>query len=530
MKVFRLVWVLSAFFIFHYSVVAQEATDQVKIEVKDGVAWWSGISNHGQLMPLQNGYVADLNDNYGNQVQSLMLSSAGEVVWSEEPFKISLSNNQLMVESSSSTIIYKKVGKTLKEAFLYASENWFPATGQMPDELLFSAPQYNTWIELMYDQNEEDIYEYANQIIKNGFPPGVLMIDDNWQQDYGKWDFKATRFTNPKKMMDSLHQMGFKVMLWVCPMVSPDSEEYRYLASKDLLLMEESGLPAIVRWWNGASGILDLSKQGAADWFKEQLDYLQNTYGVDGFKFDAGDFEHYVNCYSGEDPASPQQQCKAYAEIGLDYPLNEYRAMWQMAGQPIVNRLRDKAHNWEDLIKLVPDILVQGLSGYNFTCPDMIGGGEFSSFLGDSKIDQELIVRSAQCHALMPMMQFSVAPWRILDDSHFDACMDAVKIRDSFTELIMQLAKESAESGEPIVRTMDYVYPNQGFQKITDQFLLGDKLLVAPVQEQGITKHEVNLPSGKWKAFNGKIYKGGKKVIVDVTLETLPYFTLIENK
>ena len=278
MKVFRLVWVLSAFFIFHYSVVAQEATDQVKIEVKDGVAWWSGISNHGQLMPLQNGYVADLNDNYGNQVQSLMLSSAGEVVWSEEPFKISLSNNQLMVESSSSTIIYKKVGKTLKEAFLYASENWFPATGQMPDELLFSAPQYNTWIELMYDQNEEDIYEYANQIIKNGFPPGVLMIDDNWQQDYGKWDFKATRFTNPKKMMDSLHQMGFKVMLWVCPMVSPDSEEYRYLASKDLLLMEESGLPAIVRWWNGASGILDLSKQGAADWFKEQLDYLQNTY------------------------------------------------------------------------------------------------------------------------------------------------------------------------------------------------------------------------------------------------------------
>lgn len=39
------------------------------------------------------------------------------------------------------------------------------------------------------------------------------MIDDNWQEDYGKWDFHPGRFPNPKAMIDSLHQMGFKVML-----------------------------------------------------------------------------------------------------------------------------------------------------------------------------------------------------------------------------------------------------------------------------------------------------------------------------
>ena len=40
-------------------------------------------------------------------------------------------------------------------------------------------------------------------------------------------------------------------------------------------------------------------------------------------------------------------------------------------------------------------------------------GGQFTSFLDDAPIDQELVVRSTQVHALMPMMQFSVAPWRI---------------------------------------------------------------------------------------------------------------------
>jgi len=504
---------------------AQFKGQKISIPKGEGVAWWSGISNHGHLMPMQNGYTANLDDNYGNQVQSLLLSSDGQVIWSESPFKIVMNADSLTVTSNgNSPILHENVGGTIKDGFKYASKKWFPASGTMPDELLFSAPQYNTWIELMYDQNEEDIYEYANQIIANGFPPGVLMIDDNWQQDYGQWDFKKSKFNNPKAMIDSLHESGFKVMLWVCPMISPDSEVYRELASRDYLLKDQEGRPAIVRWWNGASAILDLSNEGASAWFKGQLDQLQMKYGVDGFKFDAGDFEHYQDCYSGSKKVSPQEQCKYYAEIGLDYPLNEYRAMWQMAGHPLVNRLRDKAHNWNDLEKLVPDMLALGLSGYNFTCPDMIGGGEFTSFLNNTEIDQELIVRSAQCHALMPMMQFSVAPWRILDKDHLKACKEALNIRDSFRDLILELARTSSVTGEPIIRSMDYVFPNMGYEDITSQFLLGDDLLVAPVQEKGAKNLNVVLPPGLWKDAKGNTHVGGRTLDVYVTLNTLPYF------
>ena len=37
------------------------------------------------------------------------------------------------------------------------------------------------------------------------------MIDDNWQKDYGNFNFRPDKFPNPKAMVDELHAMGFKV-------------------------------------------------------------------------------------------------------------------------------------------------------------------------------------------------------------------------------------------------------------------------------------------------------------------------------
>ena len=203
--------------------------------------------------------------------------------------------------------------------------------------------------------------------------------------------------------------------------------------------------------------------------------------------------------------------------------------MWKMGGQPLVNRLRDKAHNWKDLNKLIPDIVVEGLMGYSFTCPDMIGGGEFTSFLPGKNIDQELIVRSAQCHALMPMMQFSVAPWRILDKTHLAICKQAIETRKKFTSVILELAKESAKTGEPIARSMEYVFPHQGYAGIKDQFMLGDKILVAPVTEKGVKIRKIVLPSGTWKDTKGKNFRGGRVIEVPVSLESMPYFILTSS-
>ena len=532
---------IAGFLLLAFCVASNAA--RVELQVLQGEYWWAGLSTIGHTMPYDAGSSASYDmygDNLGNQAQPLLLSSKGRYIWSEAPIAYAFDSGKLTVTTRDGEIQSGQEGTTLDEAYTHVSKTYFPSNGMIPDELLFTAPQYNTWIELMYDQNEKDILEYAEAIIANGYPPGVLMIDDNWQEDYGTWEFSARRFSDPKGMMNKLHAMGFKVMLWICPFISADSADFRYLAqegmvfldpqkTQDILWANTRNKAAIVRWWNGASAQIDLGNPRAMAWFQDRLDYLVEEYGVDGFKFDAGDAKYYVNgIVSFDSDAIPNDHTTYFAKLGLKYPLNEYRASWKMAGLPLAQRLRDKGHDWADLEKLIPDLMSQSIMGYAYTCPDMIGGGQYTSFLNATTIDQELVVRSAQVHALMPMMQFSVAPWRILSEENAQICLEMARLHERMGQHILNLAKRSSRTGEPIAKPMLMVFPGNGYETIKDQFVLGDDIIVAPVVKQGARSRTVVLPDGKWKSDDGKVHTGGKTIEIDVPLERLPYFQRVQ--
>ena len=518
--------------------------DSLELKILEGEYWWAGLSSKGYEMPYDASTELSYDlwgHNKGNQAQPLFLSNKGRFVWSEEPIKFVFKKGFITVTTREGTIDSGKKGSNLAEVFDYVSNKYFPSNGLIPDKLLFTHPQYNTWIELMYDQNEDDILAYAEAIIENGYPPGVLMIDDNWQEDYGTWKFSPRRFNDPKGLIDRLHKMGFKVMMWMCPFVSADSADFRQLAQDGLLILDPQkqqnilwantkNKAAIIRWWNGASACLDLSNPRAQEWFKDQLDYLVEEYGVEGFKFDAGDARFYINnVVSWKRNITPNDHTQFFAEFGLNYPLNEYRASWKMAGLPLAQRLRDKGHEWEDLAKLIPDQMSQSVMGYAYTCPDMIGGGEYRSFLSNSSLDEELIVRSAQVHALMPMMQFSVAPWRILSNENNQICLDMANLHVELGEQFLHFAESAAKSGEPIVKPMAMAFPNGGYELVKDQFVLGNTIIVAPVIKKGERSRAVLLPQGKWKADDGNIYVGGKEVVIDVPLSRLPFFERVSK-
>ena len=516
--------------------VANSQQDALTIELQQGEKIWSGIVVEGEKMPHKVGFSSGFYSNQGNQIQPLLLSNKGLYVWSEQPYKFEIKQGQLRIYDTAGEIKSGREGNNLKQVRRYASEQFFPPSGELPPELLFSAPQYNTWIELNHFQNQKDILKYARGIVDNGFDPGVMMIDNTWQEDHGIWDFHSGKFPDPKAMVDQLHQMGFQVMLWVSPFVSPDRTlTVRELRSKKAFVLQKNGKqakwsstnkPAIVQWWSGYSTLLDFSNPTATEWFTDKLDYLQEQYGVDGFKFDAGDTRFYENTLS-KGGVSPNEHSRLFAEFGLEYPLNEYRACWKMAGKPIVQRLRDKGHDWDDLRLLIPHMSAAQIAGYTFTSPDMIGGGELGSFKESDDYDQELVVRSAQVQALMPMMQFSVAPWRILSEQNLEAVKRAVEIREEFKPLIMELAEKAADTGEPIVSNMAYHFPNRGFEDNQTQFVLGDDIIVAPMVTKGHTR-EVRLPSGTWVDDKGKKYDGGQTYTIDVPIDRLPYFESVE--
>ena len=518
------------------------SAETLSVKMLEGENWWGAANYFGSKMPFTEKSTLNVDlrkRGFANQFASMLISDKGRVVWCEDQTAITITNGTIkMVCGTTAPVLLEKGGNNLKDAFLHAANKWFPSTGRTPDLLFFSAPQYNTWIELTYNQNEKDILAYAQSMLDNGLPPGVLMIDDTWQAGYGDWRFEPTRFKDPKGMMDKLHAQGFKVILWMCPWVSMDIPAFRRIAwgtnpndvkgypTKGGFLMDGTK-PAATRWWNGYSALLDLTHPNAQAWFKEQLDGLVRDFGADGFKFDGGAVDNYAQGFGTYDrKASSGDQVLAYAKYCLEYPVCEYRNAWRFQGQPVVERLHDKGHEWSELQKLVPDMIGGGLLGHPFMCPDMIGGGSWTAFLPGAPFDAELFVRSAQVHALCPMMQFSASPWRVLNKEHQQIIRDTVAIRQKFAARFVDLARASGHTGEPMLRNLEYNYPGMGYAAVRDQFMMGTDLLVAPVVEKGQTERKVVIPPGTWIADDGETVVGPKTVTVKTPLSRLPFFTL----
>lgn len=529
---------------FACSVLAGTAT----VKMAPGENWWGAANFFGAKMPFtaKTDLEIDLRrNNYHNQCASFLLSDRGRVVWADAQAKFTLKNGEIAVEAASD-IVVEQGGASLPEAYRHAMRTWFPASGKMPDPLFFSAPQINTWIELTYHQNEKDILAYAQSMLDNGVPAGVLMIDDTWQAGYGDWRFEPTRFRDPKGMVDRLHGMGYKVMLWMCPYVGMDLPAFRRIAwgvnpddvrgypRKGGFFTVKGSKPARngridakpCLWWNGISAFLDFSHPNANAWFAETLDGLARDYGVDGFKLDGADLSAYL--LDDRDASDPQATCgslnNGYAAYALKYPFCEIRNLWRMQQMPVVVRLHDKPHTYEALRRIVADMIGAGLIGQPFICPDMVGGGEWTTFIPGSPFDPELFVRSAQIHALCPMMQFSASPWRVLDAEKQKIVRDTVALRQKFAPAIVALARKAAADGEPILRNLEYNYPGQGYAAVIDQFMMGTDLLVAPQMDKGAASRPVVVPPGTWKADDGTVVVGPKTITVQTPLARLPHF------
>lgn len=510
---------------------SEKFIETVRIPLLAGERLWGGRVTDGIHMPYKPGFEADLIDPHGNQVSYLLVSSRGRVVWSDAPFYFKVGENELTV-SARDTLSRRFAGETLASALEFARRTVFPRPeGLIAPEDMFTAPQFNTWIELIYNQNQAGILDYAENIVKCGYKPGVLMIDNGWQENYGVWRFHGGRFPDPHGMMNRLHELGFKVVLWVVPFVTADTVTFQLMRRKDntLFARTQSGEPAIVKWWEGYSALLDFSNPAAMDWMRGELKYLQDEYGVDGFKFDAGAPSFYSPEYVYFEPGcSGDRQTRLFCELAAEYPYSELRECASEPQLTCAQRLRDKAPAWnggEGLDALIPDTLAQGVTGYFDVCPDMIGGGEYSHFMyGDLQLDEELFVRWAQCSALLPMMQFSAAPWRVLSEKAAKLCVQAAALHDRFAPYILKLVKSAHATGLPAVCPMEALFPGRGYEEITNQFMLGRDMLVAPVVDKGYGTMNVVLPEGAWRADDGTLYEGGRSVTIDTPLERLPYF------
>jgi len=101
------------------------------------------------------------------------------------------------------------------------------------------------------------------------------------------------------------------------------------------------------------------------------------------------------------------------------------------------------------------------------------------------------------------------------------------RVHDALAPDFQALARTAADTSAPIVRHLMLVFPNDAPSRaVSDQFMIGDRLLVAPVLAAGATTRRVYLPPATWyDVWSGARVEGGRTVEVDAPIGRPPVFS-----
>jgi myogenesis-regulating glycosidase len=401
---------------------------------------------------------------------------------------------------------------------------------RVPPSELFTQPTWTTWARYKIAIDQDSVLNFAQEIIDHDYPHHVLEIDDIWQTHYGDLDFAPDRFPDPKGMIDELHRRGFKVTAWVIPFCDSESDAYQAGAGNGYLVQTPGGEPYLVKWWQGYGGLLDATNPDALNWFLTRLHELQQKTGLDGFKFDAGEAIFlpedavWLGRAQGFAPTRNDYTHHYVDFVARNFGLTEVRSGWFNQAAPIFFRQWDKTSDWSyanGLKSVITGLLSLALTGYPFVLPDMIGGNAYNE-----TPDAELMIRWTQLNALLPALQFSIAPWDFGEECTA-LCRRYAEMHTEFAPEILRLAEEASRTGEPIVRPVFWLAPRDERALVCDdEFLLGNDFLVAPVVEAGRRARDIYVPPGTWQAHETDQTFTGPIVLKEylAPLDTLPIF------
>lgn len=413
-----------------------------------------------------------------------------------------------------------------------------PGGRSTPPEAMLRDPIWTTWARYKDAVTEADVVAFAEEIAARGLPRSVMEVDDRWSVNYGDLEFDRAKFPDPAAMTARLHALGFLVTLWVIPFANTDSEAVRSPETRGFFVRDAAGGVGEFDWWQPTRvAALDVTNPAACAWFLSRLERLRAVYGVDGFKFDAGEPCFLPAGAVTHTPLGvPADYTRAWVQrVAGRFPVAEVRAGVDgtQAAAPLL-RLFDRFSTWGDdngLASVVTALLTAGVLGYPFVLPDMIGGNAYG---GDAP-DAELMVRWAQATAAMPAMQFSIPPWAHGEEAAA-LCARALQWRaDVFWPAIAAALPDAAGRLTPIARPMWWAAPGDAAaHAAADQFMVGPDLVVAPVVSRGATtRPRVFLPAGRWRrvvlagregAVDGAAVVAGPAVLRDVPapLDELP--------
>ena len=511
----------------------------IRFELASGGCWYGHGFAHRQPYPLNAEPVVNAKFAVNNIQSPIWMASAGFALLAETTSELEVRSNEhgngwLEIRCQNAAFSVQVFqGSNLPEAHgkLMRYLQWPPPA---PEKSFLGDSIFCTWTQYPRAITQNRILDMAREIRRQGFPCSVLTIDDRWESVFGELSFSRD-FPNPRAMVDELHQLGFRVLLWTTPFVNQEAATFPVLAEKSLLAPRKDGTgPSLFKWWGGTAGLVDLTNPEGRAWYRAQLLRLKNEIGVDGFKIDGGDAKYQP------DPAQTAWHENVGASGYVDLLLEtfeeiapgccESRTAWLSPQRNILWREGGKDSHWgvDNGLKAVVNLgLHLALIGYDTLIADMIPGRIQTMVSTLPLPTDELFIRWTEASALMPIMQFSYFPWNYAEaTSH---------IARSYAQLHKALEDylhaQSKDRRAPLMRPLWYDAPErEELYSVADEFLLGSDLLAAPVLDENQVARNIVLPPGAWRdAWTGQLCTQDLILQHPAPCPGIPLFVRAEN-
>ncbi|MGL4326834.1 MAG: hypothetical protein ACRCS7_05100 [Tannerellaceae bacterium] len=363
---------------------------------------------------------------------------------------------------------------------------YFPSIINSHQKIFFTKPLYDISNQKQLRSNKKEILSYARSLIDNNYPTGVFIFNEAFLYNENGRMSDMSSLSEVRTIIDSLHIMGFKIML------------------RTNLFSE-------------LNGVFDISKI--------ELDKLQNEYKFDGFLFD---FRKRLltnrNRRLVDSIISLRFDITNKIEVGKEQAFSFPFFLMRTEDSTSFVRIDEKVNAWDLLPVLLSKTISLGLR-QPYAFPDITDNRYFPE--NRDLLDDKFIVRLCQMQSLMPVMQFPLMRWRVLDQQLKAICGQYIRFHEQMKRYMFQIALSSTETNTPMVQHMDKMFPNQGFGACEDQFMLGDRYLVAPMITSN-DKRIVKLPEGKWQDDEGNVFYGPKIMEIIVPIDRLPFYMRIE--
>ncbi|MBE3555551.1 MAG: hypothetical protein IMW91_00505 [Firmicutes bacterium] len=396
------------------------------------------------------------------------------------------------------------------------------------------------------------VLQTAQQLREAGIPSTALWIED-WrgiQQTprgvrnapfYPQAD--TALYPSLPQMAASLHRKGFSLLGYYQPFVLEGRSLCEAAAHRGALVLDAAGQqPAFVSLMGHRFANLDLSTEAGRAFSREILAEGIRM-GFDGWMADFGEYvPPDARLHDGERGWEAHNQYPLWwAQVNRDAlqadPPDQgvvffMRAAW-LGSQRFVPVIWGGDANmsferYDGLPSQVRAALTAGISGLPLWTTDIAGYMNF----GMPPADEELYLRWLAFGALCPVMRdhhgFYVGQaWRWDKTPHTQAVYRwYAALHTALAPWWMQLWHEAADHGWPVLRPLWLHFWEDGVARsIEDTYLIGDRLLAAPVLARGARRRRLYLPEGSWwSLFEGKAYRGPAWVEVPAPLEKIPLF------